>query len=125
MRLLTNNTKSLEKNTMISKPMNLKSRNNKMTTILPRELTGSNLRQTDSKLLKESIKKIFIENNKNGTRRLMIPETIPMFLFKKVTISILKFQKLNKRSIGKRSNMRRTCMISLRETRWTIQNLKK
>lgn len=125
MRLLTNNTKSLEKNTMISKLMNLKSRNKTMTTILPRELTGSNLRQTDSKLLKESIKKIFIENNKNGTRRLMIPETIPMFMFKKVTISILKFQKLNKRSIGKRSSTRRTCMISLRETRWTIQNLKK
>jgi len=96
---------------MINKHMSLKSRNKKTMMILLRGLTGSNLRQIDSKSLKESTKRISIENNKNGTRRLMTLEIILTSMFKKETISIHRFQKLNKRLIGKRRSMRRTCMI--------------
>ena len=125
MRLLTNNIKSSEKNTMISKLMNSKSRNKITMTIFIRGLAGSNLRPIEFKFLKENIKMIFTENSKNGTRKLMTLEIIPILLFKRETTSMLKSQRLNKRSTGKRSSMKKTCMISLNETRWTTKNSKK
>ena len=89
------------------------------------ELTMLSLRLTESNRSKESIKMNFTKKNKDGSRRLMIPEIIPMALFKKEIMFMLRSQRSTKKLTGKRNSTKKKCMNSSRETESTIKNLKK
>jgi len=67
----------------------------------------------------------FTKKSWSGTKKLMIPDTIPTLSFKRVTTLLLKFQRLKKRSTGRISNIKKKCMNLLKETRSITKNSKR